>query len=283
MGAVLLTVLCLDVAYQVVWGVLGFGVLGAVLGCREFARLARAHAPGVQRLPMTAISVLLVLSAFAPLLSSCPCVATKPWAGLILALGFGWAAVRQMSRLGPDGTVANLGATMLGIVYIGLTLHVLSLLALLPERGGLFLMLAVATVKFGDVAAFFGGRALGGRLFGVGRKMAPAISPGKTWEGFACSFIGAVGAAYGFTALFDAVFHRELFAGHLFAGNWQPLIWGLALGPAGAAGDLIESCLKRDAAVKDSGTILPGFGGFLDLFDALVLAAPVAYLLASVL
>ena len=60
-------------------------------------------------------------------------------------------------------------------------------------------------------------------------------------------------------------------------------MWALVLGPLGVAGDLAESAMKRDAAVKDSGAAVPGFGGFLDILDALILAAPVAYLLALVL
>jgi phosphatidate cytidylyltransferase len=108
--------------------------------------------------------------------------------------------------------------------------------------------------------------------------MSPRISPGKTWEGFACSFVGAVGASYLFTWALGA------WTGvGPFAGWWQPAVWGLVLGPLGVAGDLAESAMKRDASVKDSGSLMPGFGGWLDVLDALILAAPVAWLLAVLL
>ncbi len=68
-----------------------------------------------------------------------------------------------------------------------------------------------------------------------------------------------------------------------FDAVWKPALWAVVLAPLGVLGDLAESCMKRDAAVKDSGSALPGFGGFLDVLDAILIAAPVAYTLALVL
>ena len=139
-------------------------------------------------------------------------------------------------------------------------------------RGTQLVLLFLATVKMGDIGAYFGGRTFGKH------KMSPRISPGKTWEGFAFSFVGAIGGAYLFTwGLTATCAHAP------FDGWWQPLVWALVLGPLGVAGDLAESAMKRDAAVKDSSNVVPGFGGFLDILDAVILAAPVAYLLALVL
>ncbi len=182
-----------------------------------------------------------------------------------------------MSRLGAERFFANVGAAVLGIAYLGVAFSLLMHLALLgrdgqPGRGTQLVLVFLATVKLGDVCAYFGGRAFGRR------KLAPRISPGKTWEGFAASFVGAIGGAYLMCAILAAACAQPP-----FAGWWQPAVWGLVLGPLGVAGDLAESCMKRDAAVKDSGAAVPGFGGILDILDALILAAPVAYLLGVAL
>ncbi|MCK6489642.1 MAG: phosphatidate cytidylyltransferase [Planctomycetes bacterium] len=263
------------------FGVLAMALLLAVPAGREYARLARAVAPQARLAPVLVVSLLLVAEAWA---HSQPAAAALigglPLAVCLIALGLVWTAIQQMARLGIEGVFANLGATMLGILYIGVPFSLVVRLACIegpPEaggaaRGGLLLIMFLAAVKLGDVAAFFGGRSLGRH------KMCPGISPGKTWEGFACSFIGSVGGSFLVAWLCQAL------SGHSpFAGWWQPLVWGLVLGPLGAMGDLVESCFKRAAAMKDSGASMPGFGGVLDLYDAVVLAIPVAYLLALVL
>ena len=270
------------------WGALTLAFGGALLGCREFARLARVHAAEVQPLPMIVVSAALVIAGHLAGAAQANALhdgwkiaeghlARQPVTALLLALGFIWVVVAQMIWHGTTRFFHNVGATMLGMLYVGMMFQLLLRLAWLgepgnPGRGTQLVLLLVATVKLGDVAAFTGGK-LTGR-----HKMVPSISPGKTWEGFAWSFLGAIGGAYLFSAVLAAVFPHPP-----FAGWWQPLVWGLVLGPLGVAGDLAESAMKRDAAVKDSGTGVPGFGGFLDLFDALVLATPVAYVLALVL
>jgi len=146
----------------------------------------------------------------------------------------------------------------------------------LRRIGPAALISAMAVVWIADVAAYFAGRAFGRR------KLAPAISPGKTWEGAA----GAVAA----------VILVGMLADHL-GGNaarqagWLPSVLVAGLGKAGAAvvliglvalsivGDLHESLLKRQAGVKDSGATLPGHGGVLDRIDALIPTMPAALLL----
>lgn len=106
-----------------------------------------------------------------------------------------------------------------------------------------------------DVAAYLVGSAFGRR------KLAPAISPGKTWEGTLAGFAACAVVAFGVGALF---------------GLPRPLVAILAVtsGPVGLAGDLFESYVKRRAGVKDSGTLLPGHGGVLDRLDSTVAVAP---------
>jgi phosphatidate cytidylyltransferase len=119
------------------------------------------------------------------------------------------------------------------------------------------------TVKFTDIGAFFGGRALGRH------KLIPWLSPGKTWEGLICGMLtaGAAGAAC------------SRFMPHLSWG--KAAIFGVIIGGIGQMGDLLESMMKRDAQVKDSSSMIPGFGGVLDITDSPLLAAPFAYLLFS--
>jgi phosphatidate cytidylyltransferase len=126
--------------------------------------------------------------------------------------------------------------------------------------GPWFLFIPLLICWFGDSAAYFAGSAIGRR------RMCPATSPSKTWEGFAA---GLAGSALG-----------AIVAGSLGAGQplWSMALLGVLGGAAGALGDLVESALKRDAGVKDSGTFIPGHGGVLDRMDSLVVAAPVVWL-----
>jgi phosphatidate cytidylyltransferase len=122
-------------------------------------------------------------------------------------------------------------------------------------------------VKSTDIGAYFGGRALGRH------KLIPWLSPGKTWEGLICGVLvsGAIGAAMG-TGMPN---HDMAMA------PWKGFIFGVAIGAIGQVGDLLESLMKRDAQVKDSGRLIPGFGGILDVIDSPLFAAPFAYLLFS--
>jgi phosphatidate cytidylyltransferase len=279
------------VAYDLIsgnhWGLLALGVVGGIAGSIEFTKLARAHATHARLAPLVAVVVALVLAAHLPALADpnaeprwlpiAPDLVSLPLIGLLLGFGLLWTVLAQMFRYATENFFANVGSTLFGMIYLGISLHLLQQLALIegPDhtiRGTQLFLVFLATVKLGDVGAYFGGRAFGTH------KMSPRISPGKTWEGFAFSFVGAIGGAYLFTWALSATCSHPP-----FAGWWQPLIWALVLGPLGVAGDLAESAMKRDASVKDSGASVPGFGGFLDILDALILAAPVAYLLALVL
>ena len=118
-------------------------------------------------------------------------------------------------------------------------------------------------VKFTDIGAYFGGKALGRR------KLIPWLSPGKTWEGLACGLLAAGAVGIAFTPQISQL-------------TWyKALIFGILIGAVGQLGDLFESMMKRDAEVKDSGRLIPGFGGILDVIDSPLLAAPFAYLLFS--
>jgi phosphatidate cytidylyltransferase len=148
-----------------------------------------------------------------------------------------------------------------------------------------FLLSVLALTWAADIAAYFCGRALGGKLTG-GRKLAPAISPGKSWEGAAGGLIGVLltGAIWIWV---DQAFQWSLVSPSLYTILWWsgPLRWsgslwfvgGLALLTVmSVVGDLIESLVKRAAGAKDSSNLLPGHGGVLDRIDALLPTLPLA-------
>jgi phosphatidate cytidylyltransferase len=169
----------------------------------------------------------------------------------------------------------TLGVEVLIVSYAGLLLCLTARLRWIgagPESSsqGYFVLgsLIVAT-KSGDIGAY-----TFGRLFGR-RKMAPVLSPGKTWAGA----IGAVVVA----ALASCIWFQ---AGlRLFNAQWVPgaviacLTYGVLIAIAGIVGDLCESLIKRDLGKKDAAALLPGFGGLIDLTDSIVYAGPIAYLL----
>lgn len=168
-------------------------------------------------------------------------------AGVFVAIGLGlplafMLGLRLVGAGSPDGSPAAAGP-----------LGVLPLVSL------------VAVVKAGDIAAYVVGSLVGRR------RLAPRLSPGKTWEGAAASAAASLAVAW---LVLECTGLAE---GSRPWGGW--MLYGLAVGLAGMLGDLGESLVKRELAAKDSGRILGGLGGVLDLVDALLFAAPVAWLL----
>ena len=174
----------------------------------------------------------------------------------------------------PGQSMETLGAELLIVSYIGVLLGVATQLRWVAgaDAGYLVIGSLLIVVKSGDIGAYFLGKYLGRR------KMAPHLSPGKTWA-------GAVGALLG-SALGSVLWLQ--FATPFFAPRgveWLPPDWpwsacyGLVLGVVGLIGDLCESLIKRDVGKKDSASLFPGFGGLLDLADSVLYAGPVAYIL----
>jgi len=159
-------------------------------------------------------------------------------------------------------TVA-IGATVLGAAWIGFGLGHLLLLRQLHSEPRLLAFTVLLTVWAADTFAYFSGRLLGRH------KLAPSLSPGKTWEGFVVG--SAVGIFVSFVALYDTR--------HTYMTSWQAIVLGLVVVLAAAVGDLFESMLKRDMQVKDTGHLLGGHGGVLDRVDSLLFAGAAAYYL----
>jgi phosphatidate cytidylyltransferase len=178
-----------------------------------------------------------------------------------LALAF---VLKVISEARAAATAA-IGTTLMGALWIGGGLSFLLLVRHLPPdehgraHGRLALYTILLAVWAGDTLAYLGGRLLGRH------KMAPSTSPGKTWEGF------VFGTAATVFVTFVALYKSN------FLTIPQSIVLGVVLAVAGPLGDLFESLLKRDAEVKDSGTILGGHGGMLDRLDAFFFAAPAAY------
>jgi len=160
-------------------------------------------------------------------------------------------------------TTAAIGSTILGSGWIGLGLGFLVLLREMHDHGRLIAFTVVLTAFAAATFAYFGGR-----LFGR-HKLAPRLSPGKSWEGL---LVGAVaGILVAFFSLWDT--RKD------YLNVWQAIVLGVVLVVAEVMGDLFESALKRDLEVKDTGRLLGGHGGMLDRIDGLLFAAPAAYFL----
>jgi phosphatidate cytidylyltransferase len=153
-----------------------------------------------------------------------------------------------------------------GIPYLGLGAVALAWLRQPPGSGGANVIVLLLIIWASDIGAYVTGRAMGGP------RLAPAISPGKTWSGA----IGGLAAA----AMTGLVASAILGTGPI---SGRPVAFAMLIGVSGQVGDLFESQLKRHFGVKDSGNIIPGHGGLLDRLDAVLTAAPVAALLALIL
>ena len=169
------------------------------------------------------------------------------------------AFVCELWRKSPT-PIANIATTFMGIIYVALPMAMVLFIPqlLVGKWSGLAMLAFIGIIWVNDIFAYLVGVTLGKH------RLCERISPKKSWEGFFGGLIGAVGASVLF--------------GHLFGGNL--LVWGglgLVTALAGVAGDLVESLMKREVGVKDSGAMMPGHGGFLDRFDALFLAVPFAF------
>jgi phosphatidate cytidylyltransferase len=179
----------------------------------------------------------------------------------------------QISKRSTESALPRIASTALSMLYLGVGFALILTIRVLHGTPALILFLAA--VKATDIGAYFVGTAIGKH------RLVPSLSPGKSWEGLIGGLIVGTAAAVGVDAAASAAwpawatcFHWPL---------WQTAILGAVLGLAGQIGDLCESLLKRSAAIKDSGSMLPEFGGVLDIVDSPLVAAPVAMVLLGVL
>jgi phosphatidate cytidylyltransferase len=259
-------------------GVAGVGLLVLLMiilppATIELAKLFAAEHVHVR--PYRAIAALassaLILHAFATQFPRFQPIAASALAFIVVFTMLAAAFRRACGRQTKDAIVSMAG-TVLATMYLG---GLAWFLVALRVKGAqhvtgstMLILMILLCVKFTDIGAYFGGRALGRH------KLIFWLSPGKTWEGL---FFGLLTAAA--VGAICATFIDVKSGYHL--PWWKGAIFGAVIGGIGQAGDLLESMMKRDAAVKDSGKMIPGFGGVLDVIDSPLLAAPFAYLLFS--
>jgi phosphatidate cytidylyltransferase len=245
-----------------------FALLVVAIGAFEWAALIGWHGLHRGLYAAAVVAACMLLVAFlAP-----PQAITGRLAPLACAAGvvFWLAAVpwwlSGRARAPRGGAGALVGVAVLLPAWVALVA--------LQQRSPWVALAAMAIVWAADTAAYFAGRAFGRR------KLAPSISPGKTWEGVIGALCGV--AVYVLVLFALAVRYGQVDAG-TFAAAALWVLFGLGIAGMSIVGDLFESLLKRQAGVKDSGRILPGHGGLLDRIDALLPAMPAAALAATVL
>ena len=265
-GAVMLLI----VVGALFWSKWSAGALFAVLmlgGLVEFYRLCRKRGFSPMYIVGIAMAVAIFIPAFAAFLKweiSEPAVkfsAMRSIMGAVaaLVLTLPMAFIVELWRKKPT-PIANIATTFAGVIYVAMPMVLMFTIStyLVGKWNPWAILAFISIIWINDVFAY-----LVGVMFGKHR-LCERISPKKSWEGFAGGLAGAVAVS--------------LLYCHLFGGNL--LVWGglgLVVALTGVAGDFAESLMKREADVKDSGSIMPGHGGFLDRFDALYMSVPFAF------
>jgi phosphatidate cytidylyltransferase len=261
-AVVLIVAVVALVLYGQPWMVTVFAGIVAALAAYEYVALAAA---GGSPVPLWWMASAIVLFFFVAHYSPDDTIAVVSFATLVL---FTWNAFRTP----PDRVLGETAAGLFALLYIGYPLSLIPKLWSQEDGPALVLFLCLC-VWSGDIAALYIGKRFGRR------KLAPSLSPNKTWAGAYASIIASV--VFGMALVGAGEYlsrHGSNFTKlHTSEPWWQSLILAIILNIAAQIGDLLESALKRGANIKDSGTLLPGHGGILDRIDALLLAAPVLW------
>ena len=262
-GAVLIALVVALIAANLPWLVAVTSAVLALLAALEFCSLtAKALSPVPLWWTVVAI-VLLFLNT------------SLGWLDPLALLSLLALILFTASALGSPlpRVLGETGAGLLMLVYVVYPLTLLPRI-LAAEDGTALLLFLFLCVWCGDIAALYIGRNFGRR------KLAPSLSPNKTWEGSMASLAGSLLFGLGLILLGDTLtVHNSPFTRlHTTWPWWQFALLAILLNAAAQMGDLAESALKRAVDVKDSGTLLPGHGGILDRIDALLFAAPVLWL-----
>ncbi len=198
--------------------------------------------------------------------------------GIAIFAAMAGAFALQLRRpIEGNGPILAVALTLFGFVYIAFLFNFAArLIFVVPGPGevpGAMLVLwGIAVTKFTDMGAYIVGSAIGRH------KMIPHISPGKTWQGFGGAIAFALLAGCGLYALFRDDMPNFSTGLHVLGGWPMVVVLSIVLSLAAVVGDLAESVLKRSLSVKDSGHVLPGIGGALDLIDSLCFTLPLLYL-----
>ena len=274
-AVVLLAILLPALFYRTALPFCAVALVLIAAGAWEWGRL-NGCAQGLSAALAFACVLLCGLSWYAGLLN-------KPLPMLWALAGGSWVlAGAWLLRQGvPGWPRIPKGVRLLG----GLVALWLAWLAVAQARiiGINFLLSVLLLVWVADIFAYFAGRAFGGRF--TQGKLAPSISPGKSWEGVWGGMVGVVALSLVWAGLDSGI--PNAFSGSLYARLWEQhgaavmVVAVIFLAAMSVVGDLVESLIKRSAGVKDSSRLLPGHGGVLDRVDALLPALPLAMMLAS--
>jgi len=240
--------LVLGIVYLGGWWLFALAAVAAVLALHEYALMTRSLRPVV--LAAYAGALLSLLGAR---LGGLEWTVAGFLSTMVLAFVLHWIAETRQSA-----TIA-IASTVLGVGWIGLCLGHLVLIREIPDEGELATFTVLLAVWAGDIGAFFAGRLIGRH------RLAPTLSPGKTWEGF------LFGTAATIFVTFVALYKQD------YLSIPESLVLGAVIAIAAPIGDLFESALKRDMQVKDSGRLLAAHGGVLDRIDSLLFAVVAAY------
>lgn len=267
-AAVLIVAVLALIFFGKLWMLTLFAAIIAELAAWEYLQLAAvgAEAHGTKlRIPFWWMAIATAF-AFVVTLPNFPVEDQLPVLSALTLVLFLWNAFRSpLIQILPDTAQG-----LFGLIYIAYPLTLIPLLWS-KENGPTLVLFLMLSVWVGDTAALYVGRAFGKR------KLAPRLSPGKTWAGSIASIVGSVLIALALAETASALTARGNMLLHISEPLWQTLVLAAILNIAAQLGDLLESAIKRGAGVKDSGTILPGHGGVLDRIDALLVAAPVLW------
>ena len=248
--AAVLLPLVIGLVYLGGWWLFALAIVGGLLALHELYVMARELRPLVLGGYLGFVTTLLGLQ-----LGGIDWMLGGLLATFVLAfVVYGLGGVRQSATM-------SFGITVLGVAWVGAGIGCLLLVRDIPEFGFWAVMAVLFTVFAADTGAFFVGRTLGRH------RMAPAISPNKSWEGFVGGVVAAIGMAF-------VILYKDR---DEFLTIPESLVLGLVIALAAVLGDLFESAVKRDLDVKDSGRVLGGHGGMLDRLDSLLWAGPAAY------
>jgi phosphatidate cytidylyltransferase len=247
---VVLLPLVIGLVYLGGWWLFGLALVGGLLALHELYVMVRDLRPLVLGGYLGFVTTLLGLQLGGLEWMLGGLLVTFVFAFVVYGLG----GVRQSAT-------SSFGVTLLGVVWVGAGLGCLLLIRDISDFGFWAVMAVLFTVFAADTGAFFVGRTFGRH------RLAPAISPAKSWEGFAGGVVAAVGMAF-------VILYKDR---EDFLSIPQSLLLGLVIAFAAVLGDLFESAIKRDLEVKDSGRVLGGHGGVLDRLDSLLWAGPAAY------
>lgn len=230
-----------------------------VIGLKEFYSLINSKMESVE--VFAPLSILTGIVIYVSVVLFCK---ENAYEGFWLAAGFIGIAVLMIFELfrNKKNPVLNMAMSLMGLLYVAVPFSLLTYVEMVGEVGTQLLLAFFIVIWASDTGAY-----LVGMLFGR-HKMFERISPKKTWEGFAGGLMFALLCGYVFSNIDFFPPYTNL--------SWMSISFFIFL--MGTVGDLVESMIKRNLGVKDSGVFMPGHGGLLDRFDSALIASPILFL-----